>query len=271
MSKKYHINESGEARECQAGEDPLLRGCPFGGTGKHFDTAADARKAYEIKMAREDWNSFKDESSEWRSLPFEARQKLLEDQTQSLAKLYGIIPPPPRIDISWSEGKDFRLTLGASYDHELNRKNKKEITYYLRLEELEKLTCQEVMCHELGHLLRWSAKDHSSDWSYAAKTIGSTIPGLKDSDFPPQTKLSAQEHVRVEARFFRVFHPEQTAKCSSGHYVYSFEGGQRPPWCDVCFAETGEDAEFLSWERYSEPIHEKVWIQTSLRELSDEK
>jgi hypothetical protein len=42
---KYHINAKGESGICRA-----TRECPFGGENEHYDTAADARRAYEKFM-----------------------------------------------------------------------------------------------------------------------------------------------------------------------------------------------------------------------------
>lgn len=43
---KFHINGNGEAGQCKAEKG----GCPFGGENEHFESAADARTAFESSM-----------------------------------------------------------------------------------------------------------------------------------------------------------------------------------------------------------------------------
>jgi len=50
---KFHINGNGEVGKCKVGSNPFAksnRGCPFGGEEQHYDSAEEARIAYEKKM-----------------------------------------------------------------------------------------------------------------------------------------------------------------------------------------------------------------------------
>lgn len=227
-SKKFHVNpKTGEVSECRAEK----RKCKF---GEHYSTQEEARVSYEFKMKKREILSLKKiegnfdsffYNSEWLKMGLIEKQNAIQNEANRIAKIHGIIPPPPELTFYWEwlEGKNAESYRNRNF---IPSKAEKYIRFSYHLVLFEEITCKTIICHELAHLKAWGDKTHGKRWLKVFKIISRDASNVEIKNFFQKTLFTSDDYIRFEIAKIKTNHPKKVWECINRHVIFYFEETQ---------------------------------------------
>lgn len=198
---KYHINERGEPAFCAA----RIR-CPLGGVLEHFDTASDARKAYEKFMSGTEWITAKKDSAQAHWDVFGLTEAVTEEDLARFPS--ATIPRISRIGTKAERDQYIEWTMSLSPEEAealyLYKSSKsKAINDYLRGVAPAALELQRAVVN-LNELIARNATPQTDVYYYGLQVRSLTETELENwrKEFSPGRVLNFKHFVSLSASPF---------------------------------------------------------------------